>query len=110
MWFSSTYILKSWGDVLSHLFRPSNVTQHLWNDLAVLLKDKCVYFGSLTFSEICTCFSVDENIETDRVLDLSVSLAVLHTQILTTKVHTYYGGFFLTCEDLGIIFDNSFPA
>ena len=62
-------------DAISHLIWSCHVTQQFWTDLAALLKDKCVHNGSLSFSEIFVLFSVDETIETERVLDLMVLLA-----------------------------------
>ena len=59
------------GDTVSPLFWSCHVTQVFWTDLAVLLKDKCVHYGSLTFSEIFILFGVNEKVETDGVLDLS---------------------------------------
>ena len=53
MLFSSVCTLCNHKDDTISQFWSCHVTQQFWTDLAVLLKDKCVHYGSLTYvSEI----------------------------------------------------------
>ena len=61
IWDSLVRTLCNHEDVtIAHLFWSCHITQQFWTDLAVFLKDKCVYSGSLTFSEIFILFSAAE--------------------------------------------------
>ena len=61
IWDSLVRTLCNHEDVtIAHLFWSCHIIQQFWTDLAVFLKDKCVYSGSLTFSEIFILFSAAE--------------------------------------------------